>query len=235
MPRTAKRRVFNAVTALVIAVGLVVVAVFFVHNHQASVANFPDPVKEQQASSAAQSFDNQPALAYPVTTARAAPVYSTLTAGQVFATLSIPKIGVNYPVGEGIDLTLLATSIGHYSGTALPGQDGNFATAGHDCCREHGSPYALIHELVTGDQILVTTRTDVYTYLVVPMPACGLDVPQIVDLHQVSVLNSAPCEASGPVRKLLTLTTCTPRVDPSVPPETRVIVFAELAQDHIRA
>ncbi len=232
MPRLTKRKVLNAATALIVIVGLIAVAVFFATKHQAAVANAPDPVKEKLASSAAQSFDNQPVLPYP--SVRIEPAYSNLVVGQVFATISIPKIGINYPVGEGVDLSLLATSVGHYIGTGLPGQTGNFGTAGHDCCRDHGSPYALLHKLVVGDQIIVTTHTDVYTYLVIPMPACGPNVPQIVDLHQVTVLSPTPCSTTAATRRLMTLTTCTPRISPSVPPETRLIVFAELAQDHAR-
>jgi len=50
-----------------------------------------------------------------------------------FAVLRIPRFGDDYarPIIEGTGRDVLALGVGHYVGTAGPGQVGNFALAGH--------------------------------------------------------------------------------------------------------
>nr|WP_216593676.1 sortase [Arsenicicoccus sp. oral taxon 190] len=50
-----------------------------------------------------------------------------------FAVVRIPALGRGYavPVVEGTTRDVLRRGIGHYRGTAMPGQVGNFALAGH--------------------------------------------------------------------------------------------------------
>ena len=89
----------------------------------------------------------------------------------------------------------LAKGPGHYLGTAMPGQAGNVAIAGHRTT--HGAPFNRLAELSTGDPIYLTTVAGQrLTYIVsaVPVPVSPKDV---------GVLNNF-----GDNR--LTLTTCNP-------------------------
>jgi sortase A len=45
--------------------------------------------------------------------------------------INIPRIGVSSVILEGTDKDVLALSVGHVPGTALPGSDGNVALAAH--------------------------------------------------------------------------------------------------------
>ncbi len=47
------------------------------------------------------------------------------------AVLRIPKVGIEVPVLEGVSDLALNRGVGHVPGTALPGQPGNVAIAGH--------------------------------------------------------------------------------------------------------
>lgn len=229
---------------LIAAMVLCGVAVYQHFSHPSIAAQ--DPAKEYQATQRAHQFLSQgsvtpdsstsapiptgqsPALGGPVNQA----TVSTVVPGQIFAVLTIPSLGIEYPVSEGVDMGLLATSVGHYPGTAMPGQVGNVGLPGHDCCREHGSPFANLSQIKAGQLIVLTTSTAVYTYVVVTMPACGSDTPQIVDYRRTDVLNSEPCQPAGRGRKLLTLTTCTPGGPNPTP--WRLIVWGELTSEVVR-
>lgn len=115
--------------------------------------------------------------------------------GNVIALLQIPAIGLSQFVVEGTGTDDLAKGPGHYSGTAVPGQSGNVAIAGHRTT--HGAPFYNIGALKPGDPIYLTDlEAQRLTYIVAfsPFP---------VDPSNVSVLNYF-----GDNR--LTLTTCNP-------------------------
>src|SRR5450759_4230105 len=92
---------------------------------------------------------------------RAAGPLATLTKvpfGQAFAIVPIPRFGADYarPVLEGTDRDTLIKGMGHYSGTAFPGQVGTFALAGHRTT--YGRRLNSIHLLPQGDGIVVETQ-----------------------------------------------------------------------------
>lgn len=154
--------------------------------------------------------------------------------GKDFAVISIPKLKVRIPVAEGTTNDVLARAVGHYQGTAGPGQTGNFATAGHVCCRSHGQPYKHLDDLRQGDQIVVTTKSGVYTYSVVAMPSCTAKIPALVKPQRVDVIWASPCVSDKLDRQLMTLTTCYPdrsEVDlTNRPAPYRLIIWAELVK-----
>ncbi|MBI5027394.1 MAG: class E sortase, partial [Actinobacteria bacterium] len=77
--------------------------------------------------------------------------------GDAFAIVRIPRFGEKFarPLYEGTTSDVLARGIGHYTGTALPGEVGNFAMAGHRTT--YGKPFNRIAELKKGDVVLVET------------------------------------------------------------------------------
>ncbi len=124
--------------------------------------------------------------------------------GDAIALLRIPAFGSDYevPILSGTDLDTLSRGVGHYTSTAMPGEVGNFAVAGHRVT--HGQPFNRLLELNAGDQVIVETRDAVYTYV--------LDEPPKSLTVQASaswVLDPVPGEEGAtPTRALLTLTTC---------------------------
>ena len=85
------------------------------------------------------------------------------------AQLTIPKIALNQYVVSGTAASDLAMGPGHYVGTALPGQAGNVAIAGHRTT--HGAPFNRLAELAVGDPIyLITTWGERLTYVVSQTP-----------------------------------------------------------------
>ena len=115
--------------------------------------------------------------------------------GKVMAHLQIPVIGIDQYVVSGTAASDLALGPGHYDGTALPGQAGNVAIAGHRTT--HGAPFYHLGDLTVGEEIILTTSAGQALDYYVSAP------PRAVSPSDTSVLGDF-----GDNR--LTLTTCTP-------------------------
>ena len=136
--------------------------------------------------------------------------------GEPVAVLRIPKFGNRYRpvVVEGVSQADLAKGPGHYTGSAMPGQIGNFAVAGHRT--GWGQPFNRLGELEVGDSIVAGWRGRDLTYRVTET--------QTVKPTQVGVVLPVPdSPGAKPDKALITLTTCTDR-DPVSRRYTRVLV-----------
>lgn len=142
-------------------------------------------------------------------------------AGRPVAELTIPRLSDSWVVVQGVSLDDLALGPGHYPGTALPGQVGNFAVAGHRAT--HDQPFAFLDQVRVGDRLIVTTATRVYVYRVFHS--------MLVQPTQVNVLDPVPGEPGVvPTQRRITLTTCNPRWGHT----TRLIVYGVLASTTVR-
>jgi sortase A len=125
--------------------------------------------------------------------------------GEPFALMYIPRLRDSVwatPVLEGVGLDELAAGIGHYPGTAMPGQIGNFAVAGHRAT--HGEPLKDIDRIRAGDRVIVETKTGWYVYELVQQ--------SIVTPKDTWVIEPVPGQPGAtPTQALITVTTCNPR------------------------
>lgn len=103
------------------------------------------------------------------------------------------------PVVSGVDARALANGVGHYSTTALPGEIGNFAIAGHRAT--DGEPFAYFENLRVGDLVYLQTNVGWFSYELVQ--------DQKIQETEVWVLGNDPIGLGE--QRLLTLTTCDPR------------------------
>jgi sortase A len=147
--------------------------------------------------------------------------YPDLPLGTGIANLYIPRLGRDYEfaIVQGTSQDDLEKGPGHYPKTALPGQVGNFAVAGH----RMPSVFWNIDQLHEGDPIVVETRTSWDVYRVTRN--------HIIRPTQVSVVAKNPEHPGSPAtRKLLTLTTCNPKWDNY----QRLVIQAELTHEDPR-
>lgn len=122
-------------------------------------------------------------------------------------------------ISEGVDnaTVLDVLGIGHYPGSAMPGEVGNFAIAGHR--QSHGKPFYDITELQLGDELVVETEDAWYVYTVTDT--------LIVTPDQGEVVASNPYDPGAAAESaMITLTTCHPLFSVA----ERYIVHGEL--DH---
>jgi sortase A len=142
---------------------------------------------------------------------------------QTYAILRIPRLGVVAPVAQGIGKrgVLDKGYVGHYPGTAQPGEAGNFAVAGHR--NTHGEPFRHINRLRGGDEVRVETREGVYLYVIDASLAqtSSRDTGVIARVPRSLVKPSAGYREPG---YYLTLTTCTPEFSSKY----RLVVWGKL-------
>lgn len=128
------------------------------------------------------------------------------TYGKPFGLMYIPALrdrAWGVPIIEGTEHYLLSDGVGHHPETALPGQVGNFAVAGHRTT--YGAPFADIDTLKPGDQVIVETKKGWFIY--------ELDRDKIIDYWEGWVLDPVPGKprSTEPTEKLITIYACHPK------------------------
>lgn len=206
-------KVFRILGAFLLLAGVGVAIVTFIGNRTES---------DHRAKEAQSTLNDWQVTSKPKTR-----VEPTFKVGQRSSVMRIPKFGLVFPIVEGTSDPVLKKGIGHFPDTAKPGEVGNFALAGHRCCKSNGQPFRYINELVVGDPVIVETALAIYTYAVVPMAACKGNPLSVVEEHEVKVIWPEPCEQGvSASRKLLTMTTCEPYGRERTP--ERLVAWAEL-------
>jgi LPXTG-site transpeptidase (sortase) family protein len=130
--------------------------------------------------------------------------------GSWVARLRAPSVNLSTVVLEGSDDGILRRAAGHIEDTALPGEVGNLAIAGH-----RDTTFRRVRDLRRGDPLIVSTPGRIYRYRVTRTI--------IVKPEDIYVLD--PTE-----RRTLTLVTCYPFDFIGHAPE-RFIVRAEFVRD----
>lgn len=125
----------------------------------------------------------------------------TFATGEGITKIVIPTLNVNQIVVEGTTDAALDVGAGHYPMTPLPGQVGNVAIAGHRTMNGH--PFGDLNKLQPGDQVILQTPFQTYTYKVLPA-FDGHANPWVVNPDDWSVIEFTTNQS------LLTLTTCNP-------------------------
>jgi len=110
--------------------------------------------------------------------------------GAPLGRIEIRRIGLTAMIVEGIDDRTLQRAVGHFPGTALPGQPGNVAVAGH-----RDTFFRALRHVRKDDEITLTTLTGSYRYRV--------DSTEVVEPEAVEVLDDSD-------DAILTLVTCYP-------------------------
>lgn len=114
--------------------------------------------------------------------------------GGAIGIMTIPKINLKVAIGEGVDNETLKFAVGHFKGTAMPGEKGNFCAAGHRSYT-YNEYFNRLDEVNKGDEIIVKTQKGEFKYQVTDQ--------FVVEPSQVEVLK--PTDDAT-----LTLVTCTP-------------------------
>jgi len=144
--------------------------------------------------------------------------------GHGLALIRIPRLGkgFHYVIIEGVSVPDLRKGPGHYPGTAMPGQIGNFVVSGHRTT--YLAPFNKLGELRDGDRILIDTRSSQYVYQVT--------TKKVVQPTDVSVAAPVPEHPrANPTKRMITLTTCNPKYSAA----QRLIVFGQLISTTPRA
>lgn len=202
--RRPRRR--SSWTAFVLVVSVLLIGVgatFMVRGYMSVYGHEGQTQDNQRALEEGWNNDNPDVVSVPGQTTGPTP-RPIKTAGSskpaALAKLTIPSLNKTWYVVNGIDNASLRQGPGHYPGTAMPGQVGNFSVAGH---REPGMFWDL-DKVKDGQQIIVETKTARYTYKVV--------ANFLVKPNDSWVVGPTP-PGTGKGARLVTLTTCNPKWD----------------------
>ena len=118
---------------------------------------------------------------------------------NVIGYLSVPLLNDNFyidmPIKDGVELEILATSIGHFKGT--PFIDGNICLVAHNSGTNEDGSYVgyfdKINKLKKGDEVIYKYQSSTYMYKVISN--------EIISEKDLSILNNTD-------KNLLTLITC---------------------------
>jgi sortase A len=122
--------------------------------------------------------------------------------------IQIPAVGVDSPIFQGDDWEQLKKGVGQHIGSALPGTAGNLVLSAHNDI--YGEIFRHLDKLSTGDEIIVSTERQSYTYVVRKI--------QVVEPTDVWVMAQTEHAST-------TLISCYPyQVN-----NKRIIIFADLA------
>ena len=207
------RKLVSAFSQLVFTAGLV--ALLFVV-YQVWITDWSSDQQQEQIADDLRDEWAQPAV----------PGVAPSDFGEAFAFLHIPSFGPGWQpraVVEGTDPEELAEGPGHYVNSAMPGEPGNFAMAGHRVGR--GSPFLELDQLDPGEAVLVETADAWFTYRVTDS--------EIVHPSDMSVVAPVPGGAldAAPQGAYLTMTTCNPKFSN----RERLVVHAELESSTSKA
>ncbi len=245
------------VVVLLFVVYEVYVTDLFGAQKQAAATEAVDEVWAQAESTVTESVTVTDPAALATDPRERAPRYDT-EIGQGFAKLYVPAFGADYvfTVIEGTDPDDLYIGPGHYPGTQMPGQQGNFAIAGHRVSK--GSPFNDLGLLASCDAIVVETQDDWFVYRVLPMaeevatwnpaarPQCadvpvqtgqyegvyGREITLPGDYAQVLPVPHVDSSAVPPdAQRVITLTTCHPQFSDA----ERMIMHGVLTASYAKA
>jgi sortase A len=118
----------------------------------------------------------------------------------ILGSISIPALDVEETLLQGIRLATFDEGVGHWPGTALPGQVGNVVLGAH---RTSGiRPFRNVDQLKKGDEIIVTTEEGSFVYIVdgttIVDPVSGM---WIIDQSTEATMTLFACHPPGSVRQ----------------------------------
>ena len=134
--------------------------------------------------------ENLPTVPAPAIRTRAESFGKTAGESSPLGQIEIGAIGLTAMIVEGTEDATLRLGVGHITGTALPGQVGNVAIAGH-----RDTFFRPLRNIHKDDEITLTTLNGSYRYLV--------DSTKVVGPEEIGVLYNSH-------EAILTLVTCYP-------------------------
>lgn len=137
-------------------------------------------------------------------------VYKEIKVGDEIGKITIPSLNIEGIIVEGTDDNEIKHNVGHFEGTSMPGEEGNFAIAGHTSTI-YNKVFNNLHKINVGDEIVIKALNGEFIYKV--------SESFVVEPEDTTVLNSVVG------RKEITIVTCTNGI------KNRLIVKGNLMEE----
>jgi sortase A len=119
--------------------------------------------------------------------------------GEVIGEIQVPRLGLNAIVVQGDSPSNLRRAVGHISKSALPGEWGNIALAGH-----RDTFFRPLHDIHLGDEIKFRTSDRSFEYLVESIEVVAPNDIQVLEPstgHDLTFITCFPFHFVGPAPK----------------------------------
>ena len=124
--------------------------------------------------------------------------------GKAIGTITIPALGFDDTLYEGVDLWVLDGGPGHWPGTVLPGQQGNCVIAAHRV--SHSRPFRYLDTLRAGDQIRLGALGLDHTYTLTRSFIVDPTELWILDSSEANTATLFACHPPGSVAQRIVAT-----------------------------
>jgi sortase A len=124
-----------------------------------------------------------------------------LAEGNVIGEIQVPRLGINAIVVEGDSVANLRRAVGHLTKSALPGEWGNVALAGH-----RDTFFRPLRDIRLGDEIRFKTRERSFQYRVESIEVVAPTDIRVLEGstgHDLTLLTCYPFHYVGPAPKRL--------------------------------
>ncbi len=118
------------------------------------------------------------------------------------AVLQIPKMNLKVIVAEGTDDEIIKYAVGHFKDTAMPGDMGNFALAGHRNY-DTGEFFLRLNKLEINDDIIVSTHNETFTYKVTESFTVAPEDTYVIGESQDAIITLVTCTYDGKERLIV--------------------------------
>ena len=122
-------------------------------------------------------------------------VISKVNPGDEIGIIEIESVNLKNVIVESTDKKYLNHHVCHFENSAMPGEDGNFALAGHSSTYYYNQVFNELHKVKIGDEIIIKTINDEFTYTITETIVVESDEIEVLDQDMT--------------KKEITLVTCT--------------------------
>ena len=122
-------------------------------------------------------------------------VISKANPGDEIGIIEIKSVNLKNVIVESTDKKYLNHHVCHFENSAMPGEDGNFALAGHSSTYYYNQVFNELHKVKIGDEIIIKTINDEFTYTITETIVVESDEIEVLDQDMT--------------KKEITLVTCT--------------------------
>ena len=118
------------------------------------------------------------------------------------ALIEIPSINLSQGLVEGISDDVLQYYLGHFEGSAMPGEKGNFAVAGHRVS-DYSEAFVNLYKAEIGDEILVKANKKEYVYEITESFIVAPDRVDVLDDTDDATITLVTCTVGAKERVIV--------------------------------
>lgn len=118
------------------------------------------------------------------------------------ALMEIPSINLSQGLVEGIADDVLQYYLGHFEGSAMPGEKGNFAVAGHRVS-DYSEAFVNLYKAEIGDEILVKANKKEYVYEITESFIVAPDRVDVLDNTDDATITLVTCTVGAKDRVIV--------------------------------